>query len=99
MFGHFLKAHGAIERNGFRGVVRCQLNLTHMAVPIQNRLQQRRADPRALMFREYQNVLNKHDGITVTHDTDNAQQLFIFVGCQNQQRVLETLCKTAGWSV
>lgn len=60
---HFPEALRLVKRNCFRGIIRHQLELTHMTVFFQNRPQECGANTVSLIFREYQNVLYEHDSV------------------------------------
>ena len=95
-FGQLPEPHRLVKSNSFRGVVRGQFNLPHMAVSVQYGLQERRADAFSLMLREHQNILNEHDGFSITHSTNNAKKLIAIISRQCQHGIFKALFQHLG---
>lgn len=98
-FGQLAKAHGLVKGNGFRRVIRCQFNLAYMAVSIQNGLQEQGTNAFALVLWMHQNILHKHDGISIAHGADDACKPFSFVGCQRSMEFSNPFRSASGQPV
>lgn len=80
------KALRTVEGLGLGGVVRRQLQLSHLGKAAADLLQQLRADALTLAVRQDQKVLYQHDGLPVADGADKPQQAAVLViGGQGQQ--------------
>ena len=62
-----------------------------MAVSIQYGLQKCGADAFPLVLREHQDILYKHDGMPITHGTNDAQKLIALVSGKGQHGATKAL--------
>ena len=86
---HLNKSQRFIECDGFRRVIRSQVDLPDIPETIQQSLHKHRTNAPSLILRQYQNILYIYDCLTVADGANETQKRIVLIGGKCQKRVLK----------